>query len=303
VETLVSGNLVHEFDTNGFPKDKTVSKMVVELIGLGYDQFCKACILAQNSFSNFLKANDFEKADILEKITGTSIYGRIADVIAKGYDDAYKEKKAIDDAISGQARIMLSDVDLAKFKAEKEELLQEQEQLKRSISSMVAGISWWNDLETLKEKRETAETNKRTAEEKEKELLHDRKRLERHDKVEKGLGLLDKEARANNDLKNAAQGVVDAQEKLKENQDDIKTKEIKKAEAENVLREQQIELDRLASVNPIKENFSLIESERILSRTYINIVIVKENCFKTDALVTDGFFVSCFLFFVDSTNS
>ena len=53
---------------------------LLELVGLGYDQFCKACILAQNSFSNFLKANDFEKADILEKITGTSIYGRIADI-------------------------------------------------------------------------------------------------------------------------------------------------------------------------------------------------------------------------------
>lgn len=260
-ETLVSGNLVHEFDTNGFPKDKTVSKMVVELIGLGYDQFCKACILAQNSFSNFLKANDFEKADILEKITGTSIYGRIADVIAKGYDDAYKEKKAMDDAISGQARMKLSDVDLAKFKAEEGELLQEQDRLKRSMDSMDAGISWWNDLETLKEKLETAETNKKTAEEEEEKSLPDRKRLERHDKVEKGLGLLDKEARANNDLKNAAQGVVDAQEKLKENQDDIKTKETRKAEAENVLREQQIELDRLASVKPIKENFSLIESE------------------------------------------
>ena len=260
-ETLVSGNLVHEFDANGFPKDKTVSKMVVELIGLGYDQFCKACILAQNSFSNFLKANDFEKADILEKITGTSIYGRIADVIAKGYDDAYKEKKAIDDAISGQARIMLSDVDLAKFKAEKEELLQEQERLKRSISSMVAGISWWNDLGTLKEKLETAETNKRTAEEKEKEFLPDRKRLERHDKVEQGLELLGKEVDAQKDLDTADKGVVEAQKKLKENQEEIQNKEEKKAEAESVLREKQANLNRLASVKPIKENFSLIESE------------------------------------------
>ena len=276
-ETLVSGNLVHEFDASGFPKEKTVSKMVVELIGLGYDQFCKACILAQNSFSNFLKANDFEKSDILEKITGTSIYGRIADVIAKGYDDAYKEKKAIDDAISGQARMKLSDEDLAKFKAEEDELRQEQDRLKQSIGSMDAGISWWNDLKTLKEKLNTAETNKKTAEEEEEKFLPDRKRLERHDKVEKGLGLLDKEVGAQKDLIIAEQGVVDAKKKLKENQDDIKNKEEKKEETEKALREKQAKLDQLASVKLIKDNISLIRSE--YSRLNQSVIDLRKSAF------------------------
>ena len=53
---LKANNLKVEFDRYGRPFEGSVAQDVVELIGLGYDQFCKSCILAQNSFANFLKA-------------------------------------------------------------------------------------------------------------------------------------------------------------------------------------------------------------------------------------------------------
>lgn len=260
-ETLVSGNLVHEFDTSGFPKDKTVSKMVVELIGLGYDQFCKACILAQNSFSNFLKANDFEKADILEKITGTSIYGRIADVIAKGYDDAYKEKKAIDDTISGQQKLKLSEEELSELKTKEDGLRKERDRLKQEIGSLSTGIAWWDDLKTLNDNLGKAEKDKRDAEEKEQKILPYRKRLERHDIVENGLSLLGEETRAQTAFNAAEESVADAKQKLTENRDGIKTKEEEKEKVGQHLAEKQAELDQLVSIKPIKDNISLIRSE------------------------------------------
>ena len=261
-ETLVSGNLVHEFDANGFPKDKTVSKMVVDLIGLGYDQFCKACILAQNSFSNFLKANDFEKADILEKITGTSIYGRIADVIIKGYEKAEQRKVAINATISGKRELLVKDQDVLKqLKEDKIDLEKKKNELNNEIDSLKAGIIWWEELETLNEKLRAAENDKNTAIANEEVFLSDRKRIERHDKVEKGLGLLGLEVDAKKDLDIAENGVIDAQKKLTENLEDIEKKEEKKKKAEKDLREKQTKLDQLASAKPIKENFSLIESE------------------------------------------
>ncbi len=262
-ETLVSGNLVHEFDASGFPKDKTVSKMVVELIGLGYDQFCKACILAQNSFSNFLKANDFEKADILEKITGTSIYGRIADVIAKGYDDAFKEKKAIDDTISGQQKLKLSKEELEELKTKEDNLRKEQDRLKQEIGSVSTGIAWWDDLKTLNDNLGEAEKKKRDAEEEEQTFLPYRKRLERHDIVDNGLSLLGEETRAQTAFNTAEESVADAKQKLTENQDGIKTKEEEKEKDELHLVKQQAELNQLASIKPIKDNISLIRSEYV----------------------------------------
>ena len=45
-----------------------------ELIGLKYDQFRKSVILAQGAFAEFLKVDKKERAELLEKITGTGIY-------------------------------------------------------------------------------------------------------------------------------------------------------------------------------------------------------------------------------------
>ncbi|MCH4824236.1 hypothetical protein ML462_13745 [Gramella lutea] len=48
-----------------------------ELIGLNYDQFIKAVLLAQGEFAQFLKAKKEERGELLEKITGTGIYRRL----------------------------------------------------------------------------------------------------------------------------------------------------------------------------------------------------------------------------------
>lgn len=48
-----------------------------ELIGLNYDQFIKAVLLAQGEFAKFLRAKKDERGELLEKITGTGIYRRL----------------------------------------------------------------------------------------------------------------------------------------------------------------------------------------------------------------------------------
>jgi len=54
---------------------------VAELIGLSFDQFTRAVLLAQGDFATFLKATQREKAELLEKLTGTDIYSRISSSI------------------------------------------------------------------------------------------------------------------------------------------------------------------------------------------------------------------------------
>lgn len=54
---------------------------IVELIGLTFDQFTRSVLLAQNDFSTFLKAEQGEKASLLEKLTGTELYSEISRLI------------------------------------------------------------------------------------------------------------------------------------------------------------------------------------------------------------------------------
>ena len=51
---------------------------IIELTRMDFQQFTRSILLAQGSFSAFLKAKADERADILEKITGTDIYATIS---------------------------------------------------------------------------------------------------------------------------------------------------------------------------------------------------------------------------------
>lgn len=56
---------------------KEINPFVTELIGLDMDQFFRTVVLAQGKFSEFLNSGESEKADLLEKMTGTGIYAEV----------------------------------------------------------------------------------------------------------------------------------------------------------------------------------------------------------------------------------
>lgn len=72
-----------------------VKRRIIEIIGMNCDQFNKAILLAQGDFASFLKSKFSEKADILEKITGTENYSRIG----KAIFDKNNELKSIADQL------------------------------------------------------------------------------------------------------------------------------------------------------------------------------------------------------------
>jgi len=51
---------------------------IVQRIGLSFEQFTRAVLLAQNEFSAFLKAKDDERGTLLETLTGSGIYSDIS---------------------------------------------------------------------------------------------------------------------------------------------------------------------------------------------------------------------------------
>ncbi len=53
-------------------------KEIQKKVGLTYEQFCRSVLLAQGEFAAFLKADGKERAELLERITGTGIYSRIS---------------------------------------------------------------------------------------------------------------------------------------------------------------------------------------------------------------------------------
>lgn len=65
-----------------------IQNRIVELIGLTYEQFTRSVLLAQNDFATFLKAEQGEKAALLEKLTGTERYSAISRLIFEKNSEA-----------------------------------------------------------------------------------------------------------------------------------------------------------------------------------------------------------------------
>lgn len=55
-----------------------VNMKVEEVTGLDFDRFCRSVLLSQGDFAAFLKANEKERSELLERITGAEIYSQLS---------------------------------------------------------------------------------------------------------------------------------------------------------------------------------------------------------------------------------
>ncbi|GBU08074.1 exonuclease [Bacteroidales bacterium] len=128
---------------------------IVELIGLSFDQFTRAVLLAQGDFATFLKASQKEKAELLEKLTGTDIYSRISTSIFEKSKNAELELKLIKERIKDIE--LLSEDDVEALEIEKQAVVQEIESLKNELTILLAKIKWIADEEALSKNIKQAE--------------------------------------------------------------------------------------------------------------------------------------------------
>ncbi len=92
--------------------DKTeLLRKITDLIGLTYDQFTRAVLLAQGDFATFLKAEKKEKAELLEKLTGTAIYSDISKLIFTKTKEAVEATQLIERDIQNIALLSEEEIE------------------------------------------------------------------------------------------------------------------------------------------------------------------------------------------------
>lgn len=128
---------------------------VVELIGLTFDQFTRAVLLAQGDFANFLKAKSSEKAELLEKLTGTEVYSKISVSI---YQKTTESKIALDLIQQRMKDVrLLTDEELEILVNEKKIKSEELKPFKIQTSQIEKKLSWIKDDEQIKHELNQAE--------------------------------------------------------------------------------------------------------------------------------------------------
>lgn len=128
---------------------------IVELIGLSFDQFTRAVLLAQGDFANFLKAKSSEKAELLEKLTGTEIYSKISVSIYQKTTDA---KNNLDLILQRMKDVkLLTDEELNALIDDKNTKNEELKPLKVQTSQIEKKLSWIKEDELIKQELTQAE--------------------------------------------------------------------------------------------------------------------------------------------------
>ncbi|MFT4223419.1 SbcC/MukB-like Walker B domain-containing protein [Dysgonomonas sp.] len=128
---------------------------IVELIGLTFDQFTRAVLLAQGDFANFLKAKSSEKAELLEKLTGTEIYSKISVSI---YQKTSEAKNALDLILQRMKDVkLLANEELETLVNEKKTKNEELKPFKIQTNQIEKKLSWIKDDEQLKQELNQAE--------------------------------------------------------------------------------------------------------------------------------------------------
>lgn len=148
---------------------------IVELTRMDFQQFTRSILLAQGSFSAFLKAKADERADILEKITGTDIYATISTHV---FEKKRAEEEILNKLQFGLEGLTLLDADeeaLIKEKLTSHQTAQIKQQ--QQYQRLQAQINWLDTVAELKKNVDNHQNEVTVAKQAQADFAPDAKRL------------------------------------------------------------------------------------------------------------------------------
>ena len=130
-------------------------RQIETAIGLNFEQFTRAVLLAQNDFATFLKASDDERAELLQTLTGTETFSRLSTL---AYERMRSEKAALE-----RLQLQLQDVqpqqpaERARQQTELLEVKHKLEALERDRAALAERQRWQLQLAQLQDQQAKAE--------------------------------------------------------------------------------------------------------------------------------------------------
>jgi len=136
-------------------------KRIAEITGLDFPRFTKSMLLAQGGFAAFLNASANERAELLEELTGTEIYGEIS---RKVFELAREAKSQLDQLKARAAGMeLLSDEQRATMQLEATRLDTQLADVQRRHDQTHAQRQWRLDLAQGEQEVKTAESKQQEA--------------------------------------------------------------------------------------------------------------------------------------------
>lgn len=137
-------------------------KVIVDAVGLTFEQFGRMAMLAQGQFASFLTGEKKERESILEKLTNTGHFSDYGDAIKNLFSNAEAEKKQAAALLAAELKHTLPAEQVEQYKNEYRELEGKEKELNQQITAVDAKILAVEQIEqslAAKSKAEEAAQN------------------------------------------------------------------------------------------------------------------------------------------------
>ncbi|MBL4831179.1 MAG: AAA family ATPase [Aliivibrio sp.] len=124
-------------------KVKNKLQLTEDLTGLDFARFTKSMLLSQGEFSAFLNAAANDRAELLEELTGTEIYGQISEKVHQKYSESKQKLAELTARADGVST--LSEQELTELSKQQSELATEINANSREIERLTEHKSWWDN--------------------------------------------------------------------------------------------------------------------------------------------------------------
>ena len=141
---------------------KLKKQLVAEITGLDFSRFRKSMLLSQGEFAAFLNAPANDRAELLEELTGTEIYGQISQAVFESHNLAKAELDKLRAKADGVN--LLSDEQRSEIAAEQTQVSQQVAALTKQQADLQQQKQWREQLEQAQQVVSQAQRSLITAE-------------------------------------------------------------------------------------------------------------------------------------------
>lgn len=120
---------------------KLKNQLIESVSGLDFDRFTKSMMLSQGQFAAFLNADANERAELLEELTGTEIYGLISEKVYEHFKEADNNLKQLEAQAKGVE--LLSEERITELQLALDTMSKTLGKLETEQKSLQAKQSWW----------------------------------------------------------------------------------------------------------------------------------------------------------------
>ncbi|MCI4069620.1 AAA family ATPase [Dickeya dianthicola] len=191
--------------------------MTADITGLDFDRFTKSMMLSQGQFAAFLNADANQRAELLEELTGTDIYGQISERVFEKHKDAQNQLETLRAQVATLE--LLSDEQRQALEQQLDAIRQQEQSLSLHREEVLGHQRWYDTLLQHQQAQQQAQQQCAAQEQVQQQSQPQLDKLQRSEPAEKLRPRFDERERALREKQRLTQQLNSARQQIDRQQD------------------------------------------------------------------------------------